>query len=109
MAAVEHALRDGLYAAGYVSYEAGPAFDPALITQAPSAFPLVCFGLFRNVEEAAPLDDGPLPAAVVWSPALTAEDHAQGVAAVREAIAAGDTYQANYTFRLNATLDIAEL
>ena len=109
MAAVEQGLADGLYAAGYVSYEAAPAFDSALVTQAPSAFPLMCFGLFRSMEKATSLEEGQLPAAVLWTPALSAEDHAQGVAAVREAIAAGDTYQINYTFRLSATLEVAEL
>ena len=42
-----------------------PAFDPALYTQTPSTFPLVCFGLFRNVAEAAPLEEGPVPASAV--------------------------------------------
>ena len=109
MAAVDAGLRNGLYAAGYVSYEAAPAFDPALITQPPTAFPLVCFGLFSGVAEAPSLEEGPVPTAVVWTPALSAEGHAQGVSLVREAIAAGDTYQINYTFRLGATLDVTEL
>ncbi|HUR20797.1 MAG TPA: aminodeoxychorismate synthase component I [Vicinamibacterales bacterium] len=109
MAAVEQGLRDGLYAAGYVSYEAASAFDPALTTQKPSAFPLVCFGLFPGVEEAPALEEGPLPVSTLWTPALSADDHAHAVAAVREAIAAGDTYQTNFTFRLNATLDVAAL
>ncbi len=38
--------RDGLYAAGWISYEASPAFDPALCTHPPTSFPLACFGLF---------------------------------------------------------------
>ena len=109
MAAVEEGLSQGLYAAGFVSYEAAPAFDPALTTQHPSAVPLVCFGLFAEGEWAAPLEAGPLPAAVEWTPMLSAKGHAQGVAAVREAIAAGDTYQINYTFRLSATVDRTEL
>ena len=109
MAAVDQGLRNGLYAAGYVSYEAAPAFDPALITQPPTVFPLVCLGLFTGVAEAPPLEEGPLPTSVVWTPALSAEEHAQGVAAVREAIGAGDTYQTNYTFRLGATLDVAQV
>ncbi len=109
MAAVEQGLRDGLYAAGYVSYEAASAFDSALAAQPPSHLPLVCFGLFTAAEEAAPLGEGRLPAQVEWTPALSPERHAEGVAAVREAIAAGDTYQTNYTFRLNATLDVTEL
>lgn len=109
MAAVDEGLRGGLYAAGYVSYEAASAFDSALATQPPSALPLVCFGLFTSAEDAAPLQEDGLPAPTVWSPGLSAEDHARGVAAVREAIAAGDTYQINYTFRLHGTVDVAEL
>lgn len=108
MAEVEQGLRDGLHAAGWVSYEAAPAFDRALSTQPPSAIPLVCFGLFRSAEVAPPLADAGMPAAVTWTPALSTEQHAQGVAAVREAIAAGDTYQINYTFRLQATMSCSD-
>lgn len=109
MAAVDQALHDGLHAAGFVSYEAAPAFDSALRTQPPTALPLVCFGLFASVEDAAPLEEDGLPPSTEWSPRLSAEDHARGVAAVREAIAAGDTYQINYTFRLHGAVDVAEL
>lgn len=109
MVAVEQGLREGLSAAGFVSYEAAAAFDSALITQPPSAVPLVCFGLFAEGQWSAPLEAGPVPAAVEWTPLLSADGHAHGVAAVREAIAAGDTYQINYTFRLGATVNLTEL
>lgn len=109
MAAVDQGLRDGLYAAGYVAYEAAPAFDRALTTHAPSAVPLVYFGLFRSVETAASLADATLPTPLEWTPELSAADHARGVAAIREAIAEGETYQINYTFRLRAALDPAGL
>ncbi len=109
MAGVEQGLRDGWYAAGFVSYEAAPAFDSALTTQRPSSLPLVCFGLYRAAEPAPPLVDAEPPASVSWTAALSPGDHARGVAAVREAIAAGDTYQINYTFRLSAEVDPAGL
>ncbi len=109
MAAVDEGLRRGLYAAGYVAYEAAPAFDRALITHAPSAVPLVYFGLFRSADPAPPLTAADLPASIVWTPELSAADHARGVAAIREAIAEGETYQINYTFRLRAALDPAGL
>ncbi|MSO49981.1 MAG: aminodeoxychorismate synthase component I [Acidobacteria bacterium] len=105
MAAVDEGLRDGLYAAGYVAYEAAPAFDRALTTHAPSAVPLVYFGLFPSVEAAASLTGVDLPAPIDWTPELSAADHARGVAAIREAIAEGETYQINYTFRLRAALN----
>ena len=41
-AAVE---RDGVTAAGFVSYEAAAAFDSALVTHPPDGFPLAWFGL----------------------------------------------------------------
>jgi para-aminobenzoate synthetase/4-amino-4-deoxychorismate lyase len=105
MAAADQALRDGYYVAGWVSYEAGPAFDSALVTQAPGDVPLVCFGVFAQKQHAPPLqppshNQSPL----TWTPALTREQHAKGVAVIRDAIANGDTYQINYTFRLNASL-----
>jgi para-aminobenzoate synthetase / 4-amino-4-deoxychorismate lyase len=109
MASVEQGLRDGLYAAGFVSYEAAPAFDDALTTQPSSALPLIEFGLFPASQWSSPLEPGPLPTPVEWIPMLSEEGHARGVAAVREAIAAGDTYQINYTFRLAATLDVGEV
>jgi para-aminobenzoate synthetase/4-amino-4-deoxychorismate lyase len=108
---VEAGLRRGLYAAGYVSYEAAPAFDAALTTREPSGPPLVWFGLFeRPVSDASsstthddiPLDERPGPA---WTPDITRDDHRAGVAAVRDAILSGDSYQANYTFRLRAPID----
>ena len=107
MAAVDEGLRDGLYAAGYVAYEAASAFDRALTTHAhaPPGAPLVYFGLFPAVETASPLADTELPASIDWTPELSAADHARGVAAIREAIAEGETYQINYTFRLRAALD----
>jgi para-aminobenzoate synthetase/4-amino-4-deoxychorismate lyase len=40
--------RDGLYAAGWISYEAAPAFDPVFCTHTATAFPLICFGLFSS-------------------------------------------------------------
>ena len=40
MRAIDDALAAGKYVAGYIAYEAGAAFDPALITQPPGDLPL---------------------------------------------------------------------
>ena len=37
-----------------------------------------------------------------WKPSVTRGEYAEAIAAIKEHIAAGDTYQVNYTFRLNA-------
>ncbi len=102
MAAAERALHDGFHIAGWVAYEAAAAFDAALTTQPPGAVPLVCFGVFREMTSAAPLAPTTLADAPVWTPSLSREAHAAGIAAIREAIADGDTYQINYTFRLQS-------
>lgn len=112
MRAVEDAARHGSYVAGFVSYEAAPAFDAALTTREPSDLPLVWFGVF---DRATRPDGDELPAdasAVTdpgWRSDLEPGGYARAIAAVREAIANGDSYQANYTFRLHAHLDVASL
>ena len=42
---------DGLWAAGWISYEASPAFDSALKAHAPTDFPVLWFGLFEHCEQ----------------------------------------------------------
>ncbi|MFW5856775.1 MAG: aminodeoxychorismate synthase component I [Planctomycetota bacterium] len=45
--AIEAAVeRDGLWAAGWIAYEAAPGFDPALGVRTPADEPLLAFGLF---------------------------------------------------------------
>ena len=48
---VENAVAQrGLYAAGFISYEAAPAFDPALTVKGSGGFPLLWFGLYDGAE-----------------------------------------------------------
>jgi len=107
------ALRgEGRHLAGTIAYEAGLALEPRLAgrcaARSGAAGPLLWFGAFATCEEipAAQVDDwlaahgsgaagiGPL------DPALSAGAYAAQFSAVREAITAGDIYQANLTFPL---------
>jgi para-aminobenzoate synthetase / 4-amino-4-deoxychorismate lyase len=100
---VEHLVESrGLHAAGFVSYEAAPAFDPALTVHDAPGFPLLWFGLFAGVEAGArsPGFSRNLAHGSDWQPSVTAEEYAAVIARLRDAIAAGETYQVNYTFRL---------
>ena len=46
---IEHACAtQGRHAAGFLSYEASPAFDAALATRTPDAFPLLWFGVYET-------------------------------------------------------------
>ncbi len=101
---VEHMVEsNGLHAAGFVSYEAAPAFDGALTVRGDLEFPLLWFGLFPAVETInlpSPTTRVPGGCDTPWQASVAAEDYARVVALLREAIAAGETYQVNYTFRL---------
>ena len=47
---LEKIERSGLWAAGFVSYEAASAFDDALKTHPPGNLPLLKFGLFQTLD-----------------------------------------------------------
>lgn len=97
---VERAVAAGRHAAGFVGYEAAPGLDPALPTHLPGRLPLAWFGIFAD-------RIGVVPGAVnvpgkcrilAPVPAWNQEDYAAAFAAVKEYIAAGDSYQVNLTF-----------
>jgi para-aminobenzoate synthetase/4-amino-4-deoxychorismate lyase len=100
---VDRAARAGLYAVGFVAYEAAPAFDRALVVRDAST-PLLWFGIFDAPSSQAPehLRGGGDYGLRAWGPSETREAYERNVREVREAIARGDTYQVNYTFRLRA-------
>lgn len=106
VAAAEEATRRGHYAVGFFTYEAAPGFDPALVVQRRGSLPAAWFAVVRRLDELSALPDaggafrlGP------WQASLTPPEHAARVAAIRRAIARGDTYQANLTYRLRAPFD----
>ena len=101
---VEAAAASGLYAAGYVGYEAAPAFDPALAVREGSPLPLLWFGLFREPapQPTSARGDYQLTG---WSASDDRPAYERNFAAAREAIARGDTYQFNYSFRLRARFE----
>ncbi len=96
------------YAAGFISYEAAPAFDAALRAHAPTDFPLMWFGLY-DAPRVIPFPLANISASKIpplsntdWTPNVTREAYNDAIARVREYIARGDTYQVNYTMRLRA-------
>ncbi|HET7232335.1 MAG TPA: aminodeoxychorismate synthase component I [Longimicrobium sp.] len=104
LAAVEAAAADGLHAAGFVAYEAAPAFDPALAAHPRDPrLPLAWFAVFERRIEGEPLadcgDDGAFALGDL-RPDVSSAEYEAHVGQIRELIAAGDTYQVNHTFRL---------
>jgi len=100
---LEKIEQSGLWAAGFVSYEAAGAFDDALKTHAPGDLPLLQFGLFQTLEKVGTPRRGVRSYELgEWKPSVTRGEYTEAIASIKEHIAAGDTYQVNYTFRLNA-------
>jgi len=96
--------RHGWYAAGFLSYEAAPAFDAALQTYPPSALPLLWFGLFSQpniIQPQLKVDEATFHLGQ-WIPSINKNDYKQAVSHIKTKIAQGETYQVNYTFRLHA-------
>ena len=90
------------HAAGFISYEAAPAFDPALQTKPGSGFPYLWFGLYpepRLVTLPAPTEPKQI---LNWQPTNDRAAYDSALAKIRDYIAEGKTYQVNYTMRLQA-------
>ncbi len=102
---IEQLVNSGhLHAAGFITYEAAPAFDPALkVRPDASGFPLLWFGLYREPET---LDSLPLPdhpgslSSWQWEPSISRDEYREAMIRLRNYLYKGDTYQVNYSFRL---------
>ncbi|NJC87836.1 MAG: aminodeoxychorismate synthase component I [Desulfuromonas sp.] len=101
LAEVERAVTAGRHAAGLVAFEAAPGLDPALPVHLPEALPLAWFGLFaerHEVTAGATTVPGACRLAML-PPAWSESRYTAAFRAVKEYIAAGDSYQVNLTFR----------
>jgi para-aminobenzoate synthetase/4-amino-4-deoxychorismate lyase len=104
---IEAATTSGLFAAGFVTYEAARAFDPALKTRPAGPLPLAWFGLFETVHRHRELPwprNNPI-GTLDWIPTVNQHEYQQCIYSIREAIEKGQSYQANYTHRLQTVFD----
>lgn len=103
MKKVEKAVGAGFYAAGYVAYEAAPAFHPEMKVQPAGKMPLVWFGIFKEPKKGSPVSEEQQPYSVSdWTMTSSMERYKEGIQRIKLAIEEGDTYQVNYTERLIA-------
>ncbi|MBM7645596.1 para-aminobenzoate synthetase/4-amino-4-deoxychorismate lyase [Scopulibacillus daqui] len=102
---VQNAVNAGYYAAGYLSYEAAPAFDQAYAVKSGNKMPLLWFGIFKKP---AMIDHSGTHGGYDvsdWKPTTTYQNYQMGMAKIKEAIAEGATYQVNYTMRLRSKFE----
>ncbi|MDP2953693.1 MAG: chorismate-binding protein, partial [Chloroflexota bacterium] len=118
--ALERALEEGYYLAGFLSYEAGFAFERGFVHPPKGSFPLLWFGVYdqpiifdhgqgcfinpRSPGTTPPFPSLEPPAGEGYSlEGLTLSvpkgHYAKAIQAVRDYIAQGETYQVNYTLK----------
>ena len=110
LATLDAARSRGKWVAGWISYEAGYAFEPRLEALMPeNAGPLLVFGIFDAPQDpsqafagAAAQSNGVAVAAL--DPMISRADYNTAMAAVMGYIAAGDCYQINLTFPIASRL-----
>ncbi len=103
----------GHYVAGYLAYEAGAAFG--LAVKPSDGLPLLWMAVYppEHVELLpterwpGPVEKGPGEAGLDLN--VSPDEYAAAIGRVRELIAAGDTYQVNYTVRARFRLDVDPL
>lgn len=102
MEAIEAAIDKGFYVAGYLSYEAAPAFNPAMKVKGSTEMPLVWFGIFDQVHiQSEEFPEKPYQVSE-WRMASSKSLYKEGISRIKTAIEEGHTYQVNYTERLHA-------
>ncbi len=103
LAQLEQGSTQGQHAVGFLSYEAGAAFE-ARVPQAAPATPLLWFALFEGYteipgDEVAALLPDPEGAWInAPSPLISKQEYSNTLAKVKAYIEEGDIYQANLTF-----------
>ncbi len=109
---LEQAIDSGLYAAGFISYEAGYALEPRLRTRMPEQrqLPLLWFALYPECEtldgkayktffehRTKDVERGRI---IDLKPALALDDYLRRFDRIKALISAGDIYQVNLAIKL---------
>ncbi len=103
LAKLEGHLSRGKWAVGMLSYEASAAFEPEMETFPSGGFPQAVFLLYDTPPELLDIpyltDNFDVPDFV---PELTRSEYLERLDTIRENLAQGNLYQANFTFRCHA-------
>lgn len=109
LAEAERAVATGHWVGGWISYEASPAFDPALVTRdrgatAFSELPLVWLAVSGRRTKTPSIEVASHRLAP-WEPITPPSHHQRAVEAIHRRIELGDTYQVNHTFLLESRFE----
>jgi len=98
---IQDAIDDGYYAAGFLSYESASAFDPAYRVKEEHSMPLLWFGIFSEPQSMSLSSTGAY-SLTKWKSSVSMEEYSESIMSIKQSIENGDTYQTNYTIRLNS-------
>lgn len=107
---MENASRQGYYLAGFLSYEAGYAFEPILQQKEQFDFPLVCFGVYKqpkNVAQTFRSASKGRSKDLCYN--ISREQYYKKIAAIQEHITAGDVYQITFCMKLRVPTEVKPL
>ncbi|MEI6519373.1 MAG: aminodeoxychorismate synthase component I [bacterium] len=98
---VELLTKNGYFAVGYISFEASSGFD-AVLNVKKSRYPLMMFGIYKDYQSVSlpAVNNFTLPQLIST---VTKAEYENKIHQIKEYIAAGDTYQVNYTYKLNGS------
>jgi para-aminobenzoate synthetase/4-amino-4-deoxychorismate lyase len=99
---VSNAAKRGYFVAGFVSYDSSSAFGDGMAANVAPDFPLVWFGEFEKPVPASCLggDFNLVKDVSEWTSEIDYEQYSGAIDEILRRIAAGDTYQVNFTHRL---------
>nr|WP_106780267.1 aminodeoxychorismate synthase component I [Lysinibacillus timonensis] len=98
---VQSAINEGYYAAGFVSYESAPAFEPNFKVHPNPSMPLLWFGIFSEPHQRSLVRTSNYTISE-WTPSVSMDEYESSISSIKQHIKNGDTYQTNYTIRLNS-------
>lgn len=98
---VQDAVNNGFYAAGYLSYEAAPAFNNQLAVHHNNQIPLLWFGIF-NEPISEERDEMAAFKCTKWEPTVPKSTYHQAIRHIHEEIKQGETEQVNYTIKMKS-------
>jgi len=94
----------GSFVAVMLSYEAAPAFDSVFSVHESSDFPLAWAASFSTTSDVRDFDTS-IISSNSWAPRVERDEYDDAITRIRELIAAGDTYQVNYTFPVTSNFN----
>ena len=98
---IQDAVQKGYYAAGFLTYESAIAFDSAYKVRNGQTMPLLWFGIFSEpIQE--PLNSSGFYHLENWKPSVSIDEYHAAISSIKQSIENGDTFQTNYTIRLNS-------